>query len=49
MPAFNYDTIGDVLNYDYRQGKILTLDADKDECSVSISDDGTVDCLILYH
>lgn len=48
MPTMDYIDIGDVLNCDFLQGEIVTLDYSDDTCTVKIGGD-TLSAVVFYH
>lgn len=48
MPTIDYQNIGDVLDYEYLQGVIMTIDSATDTCTVYVCG-AIVDALLFYH
>jgi hypothetical protein len=48
MPTIDFKDIGDVLNYEYRQGTIVSVNGADDTCVVTVDGSSTT-ALIFYH
>jgi len=48
MPTHNFNTIGDVLDFELLKGTIVSLDAATDTCTVTVGG-STLTALIFYH
>jgi hypothetical protein len=48
MPTHDFVDIGDVLDCEFLQGTIASLDSSTDTCTVTV-DGSTYDAVIFYH
>jgi len=49
MPRMNYPTVGDMQEYEFLRGIIVSIDAATDTCTVDVCSVGVVTALLFYH
>jgi hypothetical protein len=48
MPTHDFKTIGEILDYKFLRGTIVTIDSATDICTVNVGG-STLDALLFYH
>ena len=48
MPTIDFKTIGEILDYEFHRGTIVTIDSTTDTCTVNVGG-AVVTALLFYH
>jgi hypothetical protein len=48
MPTIDFKNIGEVMEYEFLQGTIVTIDSAADTCTVNVGG-ATLNALMFYH